>query len=504
MNRNILLSWIGNKDLKAANSDPDAGIGPIGQAVHNRNFTHIYLLSNYSNDKASKYIKWIKEKTKAKITLLTFPFKDPTDYKEIYNAETTAILKAKKDFGENVSLTYHLSPGTPAMAAVWILLSKTTHPAKLIHSSPEKGVVDVEIPFDIAADYLPDLVRSIDNDIVMLTQGLPPESPEFDQIIHKCTAMKRLVAKARQIAVHDVPVLLLGESGTGKELFARAIHNSSQRAKKPIITINCGAIPENLIEAELFGHAKGAFTGAGKDRDGLIKSADGGTLFLDEIGDLPKQAQVKLLRVLQNGTFQKVGAVQEEKTDIRIIAATNKNLQQEVLNENFREDLFHRIAVGVLTLPPLRERAGDLNLLVNQFLQEINCDNAKVINYKHKKLSAGAKNIINQYTWPGNIRELKNTLSRAAIWSVGEIITKQDMEEAVFPLSLKRSETQTILNRPLGSGVDIKELLSEVAQHYLKRALKETNDNKTKAAELLGLANYQTFTNWMEKYNINI
>ena len=504
MNVNVLISWIGNKDLDAADSKPNAGIGPIGQAVHSYNFSHIFLLSNYGSNKTSKFIKWLKEKTKAKITLLTFSFKDPTDYKKIYNAETFAILKAKKEFGNDVQLTYHLSPGTPAMAAVWIFLAKTNHPANLIHSSPEKGVVDVEIPFDIAADYLPEFARSIDKDIVMLAQGLPPEAPEFDQITHKCQLMKRLVAKARRIAVHNVPVLLLGESGTGKELFARAIHHSSPRAKKSFVPINCGAIPENLIESELFGYEKGAFTGAIKNRDGLIKSADGGTLFLDEIGDLPKQAQVKLLRVLQDGTFKKVGAVKEEKVDVRIIAATNKNLQQEVLNENFREDLFHRIAVGVLTLPPLRERKGDLNLLVNQFLQEINCENEKVINYKHKKLSAGARNVINQYAWHGNIRELKNTLSRVAIWSVGEIITKQDMEEAIFPLSLEQSEKQTILNRPLDSGLDIKELLSEVARHYLKRALRETDNNKTQAAKILGLSNYQTFTNWMEKYEINI
>ena len=500
MKHDVLLSWIGYNDLKASNLDPKAGNGPIGQAVHTHNYTHIWLLTNFTSQNNIHYIEWLKKQTKSKITILTQQFKNPTDYEAIYEAGKNAAEKANVEFGSDARITYHLSPGTPTMTAIWLFLAKTIYPAHLIQSSPEKGVVDVELPFDIAVDYLPELAKKTDNDIVLLAQGLPPESPEFEQIIHNCAAMKRVIIKARRIAVHNVPVLLLGESGTGKELFARAIHFSSPRAKKPLITVNCGAIPENLIESELFGYIKGAFTGADTDHDGFIKSADRGTLFLDEIGELSKQAQVKLLRVLQNGTFQKVGSTKETKVDIRVIAATNVNIQQEVVKGNFREDLFHRIAVGVLTLPPLRERKGDISLLADYFLKTINCNNSNTIGWSHKKLSAGARNIINQHIWSGNIRELINTLSRAAIWSTGQTITKQDMEEAIFSLGLYSIEKNAILNRPLGCELDLKELIAEVAQHYLRRALKEANDNKTEAAKLVGLSSYQTFTNWMEKY----
>ena len=336
---------------------------------------------------------------------------------------------------------------------------KNHTPGPAYRSSQQQGVQVVDFPFELSADYLPSIVKSADDDLIRLTLGLPPETPEFDAIIHRCDAMKRLVAKARRLALHDVPVLLLGESGTGKELFARAVHAASKRKDGPFIAVNCGAIPQELFESEFFGHEKGAFTGAVQPKAGYVEQADGGTLFLDEVGDLPKPAQVKLLRALQDGMVQRVGATKPKKIDIRVIAATNRDLVQDVADGHFREDLFHRLAVGVLQIPPLRERKGDLSLLIENILDKINKERADYPGWKHKKLSAGAKNLMLQHPWQGNIRELINTLSRAAIWVTGETIQTEDIKEAFFSAGRATPQQDSILNRPLGEGFSLSELL---------------------------------------------
>lgn len=216
--------------------------------------------------------------------------------------------------------------------------------------------------------------------------------------------MQRLVAKARRLAVHDVPVLIQGESGTGKELLAKAIHAASSRKTKPFIAVNCGAIPTELLETEFFGHEKGAFTGAMVSRIGHFEAADSGTLFLDEIGELPLPAQVKLLRVLQEQKLQKLGSSKSISVNTRIIAATNRNLIEDLAAGKFREDLFHRLAIGVIQLPPLRERQGDLNPLIDVALNRLNRESRSLVGWKEKKLSAGARNLLVQHPWPGNIR----------------------------------------------------------------------------------------------------
>ena len=307
----VLFAWIGKTDLRASRGELGDGLGPIGQAVSKRTFSHVVLISNYKKEEEKHFIDWLKEKTAATILKYHVELTSPTDFKEIYEAATNTINDVKKKLGtKELQATYHLSPGTPAMAAVWIILSKTSHPAELIESSQEKGVKTVSLPFDISADYVPDILKPADDEILKLTQGLPPESPEFGAIIHRCKEMKRVIAQARRLAVHDVPVLIQGESGTGKELFARAIHTTSPRKDKPFIAVNCGSIPPELVESEFFGHKKGSFTGAIADREGYFSSADGGTLFLDEIGELPLPAQVKLLRAIQESKISKVGSQQ--------------------------------------------------------------------------------------------------------------------------------------------------------------------------------------------------
>lgn len=478
-------------------------LGPIGQAVSKRSFSHIVLLSNYKENEEKHFIGWLKTKSSATILKHHVDLTSPTDFREIYESAVFAINDIKKKHVQrDFHSTYHLSPGTPAMAAVWILLSKTSHPAELIESSSEQGVKTVSLPFDISADYVPDILKPADDEILKMTQGLPPESPEFGAIIHRCKEMKRVIAQARRLAVHDVPVLIQGESGTGKELFARAIHTTSPRKDNPFVAVNCGSIPPELVESEFFGHKKGSFTGAIADREGYFSSADGGTLFLDEIGELPLPAQVKLLRAIQENKISRVGDSKSLNINIRIIAATNRNLIEDVVSGRFREDLFHRIAVGVLYLPPLRDRHGDINPVIDHILESINKKFEGRSGWKHKKLSAGARNLMHQHPWPGNVRELYNTLSRAAILIAGETIEIEDIREALFPVTRTGQNGDNVMNRSLGNGFSLPDVLSDVARHYLKRAVAESKGNKTKIASLVGLSNYQTVSNWLKKYGI--
>lgn len=312
--------------------------------------------------------------------------------------------------------------------------------------------------------------------------------------------MKRVINMARVVAPRSLPVLIEGESGTGKELLSRAIHYSSQREKCPFITVNCGAIPDELAESELFGHEQGAFTGAVRERKGAFQLADGGTLFLDEIGELPMQTQVKLLRVLQEGEIVRVGATRPLKIDVRIIAATNRTLADEIQDRRFREDLFYRLAAAVLKLPPLRERPGDIGLLLDALMDQVNQESEKEPGYERKELSAGARNLALNQPWPGNVRELLNTLRRAAVWSGGGTIETDDLREALLPMG-PRAESD-ILEKPLGEGLSLPGLLNKVAQHYLSRAMSESAGNKTKAAEMIGLPSYQTLSNWLKKYEV--
>ncbi len=404
--------------------------------------------------------------------------------------------------GEAIELYFHLSPGTPAMAAVWVILAKTRFPATLIESSLQYGVKVASVPFDISAEFIPDLLAKPDRELLRYSLAAPPEAPEFSDIICRSDVMTRLLEKARRVAPRSVPVLIEGESGTGKELLARAIHRSSTRKDEPFIAVNCGAISTELVESELFGHEKGAFTGAEKSRAGYFEAAGKGTLFLDEIGELPLHAQVKLLRALQENEITRVGSTKPIRTEARIIAATNRNLLQEAASGRFRSDLFYRLAVAILQIPPLRERSGDLGLLVDSLLGQVNRESETEPGYIHKQLSISARNLLLSHPWPGNVRELLNTLRRAAIWAKDEIIDGDDIRDALLPVAFECDSD--ILDKPLGNGLDLQQVISDVARHYLIRAMKEAHGNKTRAAELVGLPSYQTLTNWLSKYGVNI
>jgi transcriptional regulator with PAS, ATPase and Fis domain len=496
----ILFCWIGETDLKASERDNKVAPGPIACALESYDFDFLVLISSWPKKRDDAYKKWLSRLSKTKITIHKANLTSPTHYGDIYENVVKTVKKYKKESGA-YEFFFHLSPGTPAMSAVWIFVSQAQYPAKLVETSakPNKSFQFTSIPFSISAEYLPDAIKEKDKDLIRLSQGLAPEAPEFDSIIHRSKIMQHLITQAKTVAPRDVPVLILGDSGTGKELFANAIHRSSPRRNGSFKPVNCGAISTELVESELFGHEKGAFTGASARKIGYIEAASGGTLFLDEIGDLPLAAQVKLLRVLEKQELNRVGSSKPIKIDIRVISATHKPLLQEVAQGNFREDLFYRLAVAILKIPPLREREGDLGILISHLLEEINKKAVSQPGYKgKKKLSPAAKNLLLQHPWPGNIRELHNTLQRAVIWSAGETIDEEDIKESI--LEIPGSQNSNILDRSLSNGINLESLLGEVAKHYLERAIKESGGNKTSAAKMLGLSNYQTFTNWMQRY----
>ena len=494
-----MLCWVGTTDLLASQGD-DVGLGPIAQAVETRTFDEVFLITNYlSDDRVAKYVQWAEKRTSTLYRLHEEKLSSPTHFGEIYEAAVRVCTAALGEQREQVELTFHLSPGTPAMAAVWIILAKTRFllNAELIESSREHGVQTASVPFDISAEFLPDLLLKSDEQLRSVSAEKPIESANFANIHYRSPIMASLVARAQRVALRDVPVLLEGESGTGKELFARAIHKDSLRKNEPFIAVNCGAIPPSLVESELFGHEKGAFTNATRQRKGHFESAHGGTLFLDEIGELPKDMQVKLLRVLEEGEVVRIGASKPISVDVRIVAATNRTLIEEVGEGRFRDDLFYRIVVAYLKLPPLRDRPGDLGLLIDHFREQINREFKEQLGYQRKGISPSARNLLLNHHWPGNIRELQNTLRRAMVWADGEMLKKQDIEQALLPLYAKGGGD--ILNRPLGEGFSIDALIGEVVRHYIQRAEAESK-TKTEAADLLGLSSRQTFNNWKEKY----
>jgi transcriptional regulator with PAS, ATPase and Fis domain len=486
-------------DLKAAEGVPEADLGPVARAVRDRPFEHLVLLYNLPPERAEAYARWLRARTEVEVTLRPAGLTTPTHYGDIYREVTAAVANARARFGEKAALTFYLSPGTSAMTAIWILVAKTRFEAELIESSQDHGVVTAEVPFEIAAELVPSAMRRADEDLDRLAGGLRPERPQFGDIVYRSEVMRRLVERAQLAAAYTAPILLEGESGTGKELLAAAIHATSPRGGNPFVAVNCGAIPRDLLESEFFGHLAGAFTGAAKERRGHFEAAHGGTLFLDEVGELPADAQVKLLRALQEKKIQRVGSSDQISVDVRIIAATNRDLARAVAEGRFREDLYFRLAVLVLRPPPLRERQGDVGLLVDHLLDKLNRD-PLTAGRGPKKLSPGARNLLLRHAWPGNVREVQATLVRAVVWSRGPTISADEVREAFA--SGPGGRAPDVMQRPLGEGFSLTEMLDEVSRHYLDRAMKETGGNKTKAAELLGFASYQTLSGWLKRHGV--
>jgi DNA-binding NtrC family response regulator len=386
--KGVLVSWLGRTDLRAVTDNDQLGVGLIAQALRTGGFSRLELLCDCPVDEAETYMDWLRAQTEARVVphLVTLP--SPTDFDAIYrNARPVAAQAVADAGGQAEHLTFHLSPGTPAMAAVWIILAKTGFPAE-------------------------------------------------------------------------------------------------------------------LIESELFGHENGAFTGAISVRKGVFEAALSGTLFLDEIGELPKPAQVRFLRALQEDEVTRVGATESIQVDVRIIAATNRSLTAEVSAGRFREDLFYRLAVAVIALPPLRERNGDAALLLDRLLDQINRESATEPGFEPKKLSVTARNLLLDHPWPGNVREMLNTLRRAAVWTPGPVIDVDDASDALLPCPAGSEGREPVLSQDVRQGIDLNGIIDRVARHYLEQAMEITGGNKTRAAKLLGFGNPTTLTNWLKRHGV--
>lgn len=300
----------------------------------------------------------------------------------------------------------------------------------------------------------------------------------FENIVARSEAMANVFDLVSKVAEHKTTVLITGESGTGKELVARAIHSSGPRSTKPMVSINCGGIPENLLESELFGYKKGAFTGADKDKPGRFEEADGGTIFLDEIGEMPMALQVKLLRVLQEEEIAPLGGVGSQKVDVRVLTATARDVSEEVQEGRFREDLFYRINVMNINVPALRERRGDIPLLVGYFIDLFN----KKLNKKIEGLSSEAMPILMGYSWPGNVRELENVIERAVLLNSGKLITPEELPADIVqpgksPSNLVEEET-----------LSIKKASKKMEKGLIEKVLKLTGGNRSQAARILEIS----------------
>ena len=311
-------------------------------------------------------------------------------------------------------------------------------------------------------------------------------------LIGKSKKMQELFKMIEVVSATNSTVLITGESGTGKELVAKAIHLNSPRAEEAFVSVNCGAFTETLLESELFGYMRGAFTGATANKKGLFEVADKGTLFLDEIGDTSLAMQVKLLRVLQERTIRRVGGTEEIPVDVRIIAATNRDLSDMVAESQFREDLFYRISVIPLELSPLRHRRDDIPLLADYFLGRLNSSMAKKID----RLSDEALKKIESYDWPGNVRELENAMERAFILETSTELSAQHLPESVATNSRMRA----LMNFP-DEGLDLESYVETLQKGFLEEALRRSDGVQVKAAELLRMS-YRSFRHYMQKYNI--
>jgi len=494
----LLFAWIDNDDLAACDCDDPTLVGPIRRAVDsNSEIKRVYLLSCRKSHEVERYRDWLVRECKTvTVDSENFPDLSPVDYAGIYARARGTLESVLAEVGPESEWLFHMSCGSPAMRTAWVLLLPRFR-GKLVQTAPGTGLEYVDFPFDISATLLKDASDARTRLLVRRDVFSETVNAAFSAIVHGSDVMKAVVGRAKRFAAKPVPVLITGESGTGKELFAAAMHHASPRANKPFKAVNCGAIPENLIETELFGHEAGAFTGAARRRAGWFESANGGTLFLDEIGELPLPMQVRLLRVLQTGEVTRIGSTDPISVDVRIISATNRDLVQEVSTGRFREDLYYRLSVGIIQLPALRDRGQDLSKLINHEIEVLR----EKYGFSGLTLSAVAKRKLLDHEWPGNVRELQNTLSRIAVEVEDGEVSGPDVG-----IALMHSASKSRGNRHLSPEVRFPIQLDAMAlafqRPYIEAALLMFKNNKTRAAGALGLKSQQVLTNRMEAVGI--
>lgn len=494
----LLVSWVGNNDLNGwAEADKEAarllqqhgfeaktlkGGGPLKSAAESGHFDVFHLLSRMPEEIDLKFAKWLG----VKVVRHSVKVDNPTDYGAVYHA-ADRVLQGVHRIADGHELNLFLSPGTPTMAAVWVLLGKTLYPATLWQAYEGK-LSAADLPFDLAL-FERRASQQLDVAFLKAADSLPAS---FDPIIGTSAAIKDVRYRAAVVARHDVCVLLLGESGTGKDLFAKAIHQASGRKDGPYHAVNCAAIPGQLLESQLFGHKKGAFTGADRNHKGLFEQADKGTLFLDEVGECDPAMQAKLLRILQPPAeepclrvFSPLGSEREVRSNVRIIAATNRDLLDMVSKGTFREDLYYRLASVTIRLPPLRERQSDVPGIATKLLQQIGHALKTKVGKDAMRLSPDAIRFAQTRRWKGNIRQLYNVLLQAAMFATGEEISRRELEAAAIDVGEAPEPTGGF---PFGGEKAVTEHLEDLRRRLFREALRRSRDNQSEAAKLLGIS----------------
>ncbi len=405
-----------------------------------------------------------------------------------------ADIRMPKSSGfEVLNRIKELSPGTKV-----IMITAYASFESAVESMKEGAYDYIAKPFNVD-----EVKRTVSNALqsVRVPEDVVPRKREkgsleyFEGIVSVSPEMHKIFDMIPKAASSKANVLITGESGTGKELVARAIHNHSPRREGPFVTMNCGGVPEQLLESELFGYTKGSFTGAVSDKIGLFQAAHGGTIFMDEIGDLPLPLQVKLLRIVQEKSFKPVGGTQEIRVDVRIISATNIDIEEMVINGAFREDLFYRLNVIQIRIPPLRERKMDIPLLARHFLKKYAQESGKEI----RTISSYALKVLLDYSFPGNVRELENIVERSVALETSNIILPESLTLSRYKNDIKKNELIDADIPP--EGIDLTEAVGTLEKHLLRKALQKTNGEIKKAAQLLHIP-YRAIRYRLEKYGI--
>ncbi|MDH4163185.1 MAG: sigma-54 dependent transcriptional regulator [Nitrospirota bacterium] len=408
---------------------------------------------------------------------------------EIYDLVITDIRMPKIDGIELLKAVKELSPETVVIVITAFASTETAVDAMKLgaYDYITKPFKNEEIRLVVQKALEKRLLRK---ENILLRREIESRAG-FDNFIGKSEAMQQIFSLIRQVADTRSTILINGESGTGKELVARAIHYSGSRKNSPFVTVNCGALPETLLESELFGYMKGAFTGAVANKQGLFEAANGGTLFLDEISTTTPALQIKLLRVLQTKEIKRVGGTADIKVDVRIIAASNRDLLQEVNKGTFREDLYYRLNVIPILVPTLRGRKEDIPLLIDHFLGKLGSEGQK------KRMSEEAKDRLSGYGWPGNVRELENAVERLYTLVPGEVILPEHLPATILPGS---PFLEIVPSEIPNEGIDLESILQTVEKNLLKKALDKTGGVKTEAARLLGLT-FRSFRHRLQKFD---
>ena len=463
--------------------DEEEQPGPILSLLSTRSFDQIFLFDTPTTRKVTEEtgLAISKLHPRSTVHILEMALSDPTNYREIFRGIKGHLQRITEEFA-SARFFVAVASGTPHMHACWVLLATSGEiPARILHVRPPHFVTK-ERPLvseiDLSSRDFP-AVRFQDQPIEIEESDIDVDAVKAQLgIVGDHPAMHSSLEMGAMLASSQAPILILGETGTGKELFARYIHTLSGRPREIFIAVNCAAIPENLVESLLFGHKKGAFTGAVSDQVGKFDSADKGTLFLDELGELPLPAQAKLLRVLQDGLVEPIGQAKAHKVDVRIVGATNRDLRKLVRQGKFREDLFYRLNVGEIKIPPLRERRSDIPKLALHILDRLNSSLRRP-----KRLSAEALSRLQSHSWAGNVRDLENVIERSVRLCRHDVL---DADDLLITEPVTYADPLDALPDPY-EGFSLDEFLGSARKQMILRALEASNGNQSQAARMLGI-----------------